>query len=465
MTSFATLLLATATAVSAQTVDRTKPPETPPLAPYKLPAVKVLKLANGLQVKLVEDKRFPLVTLQLAFRAGSRYDPATQTGLAETVAELLTAGTPSRSSRQIAEDLASVGASLNASVQTDPLLISGSVLSDYLPKLIELTADAVRNATFPQDELDLRKQNRAQELRLQRSQADVLARQKVRQVVFGTHPYSRSLPSPESIQSIRRQDLIGFRDRYLVPGNGFLVMVGALPPEAKLLEMLRQHFEKWPAKPVPEAPGGEIPKPARSITLVDRPGSAQSDVLLGHVTPNRLHADYFPLIVGANVLGGGASSRMFMNIREKQGFAYGAYAMNTPYRDAGMLAVNTQVRDEVLEPALQAVFAELDRMIREPVGAQELTNMKNYMNGGFVMSMTSQAGVAAQLANLEINGVPDNYLETYVTRIRSVEPDQIQRVAARYMSPGEASIVIVGDAAKIGKIVEKFGKVTVEKAQ
>jgi predicted Zn-dependent peptidase len=453
------------TASFAQTIDRTKPPETPPLQPYKLPASVESKLPNGLGVVLVEDKRFPLVTLRIAFHAGSRFDPPGRLGIAETVASLLKAGTPTRTARQIAEELAAIGGSLSAGDSPDSLIVSGSVLSENTPKLLDLAADIVRNADFPQNEIDLRKQNRVQELALERSQSSTLASEKLRAVVFGAHPYAHTLPTPEAIQSIRREDLLKFRDSLLTPADATLILVGDLPPQQQALDLIRARFASWPKKPIPPTPGGEFPKPQRSLTLIDRPGSAQVDILIGHITVNRRHPDYFPLLVGTNILGGGASSRMFNNIREKQGFAYDASAHNMPYKDTGLLNVNTQVREEVVEPALKAVFAELDRMTKEPVTAQELTDRKNYINGIFVMQLSSQSGVANQLASLRINDMPNAYLETYVTRVRSVEPDQIEHAAAKYFSPSDAAIVIVGDASKIAKSLEKFGKVTIEKAK
>lgn len=448
-----------------QTIDKTKPPATPPLAPYKLPTVRESKLPNGLAVMMVEDKRLPMVTMRISFSAGSRYDPANQRGLSETVASLLKAGTPKRSSRQLAEDMASLGGSLDAYNTPDALIVSGSALSEFTAKWLEAAADVVRNASFPQDEIDLRKQNRVQELQIERSRSSTLGGEKLREVVFGQHPYAHTLPTPQAIESIKREDLVGFRERLLTPGNATLILVGALPPEKQLMDAVKAQFGTWASKPVPAAPTGEIPKPERSITLVDRPGSAQIDIFAGHVTMNRMQPDYFPLLVGNTILGGGASSRMFMNLREKQGFAYQANSINIPYKDTGYFHTALQVREEVLEPAIKGLFGEMDRMGKEPVTSQELTNVKNYLNGFFVLGLSSQSGVANQLATLKVSGVPLQYLEQYVTKVRSVEPDQIQRVAAKYLTSSDAALVVVGDASKIGKTVEKFGKVTVEKAK
>ena len=169
-------------------------------------------------------------------------------------------------------------------------------------------------------------------------------------------------------------------------------------------------------------------------------------------------------MVGNNVLGGGANSRMFMNIREKEGFAYDAHSQYDTHRDAADFQAVTQVRNDVLEPALKAVLAEMDGMAAKPVPAPELTNVKNYLAGLYLLRMETQDGVANQLSRMKTLGLPNNYLETYVTRVRSVEPDQVLAVAKKYIAPQEAAIVVVGDASKIGDVLKKFGDVTVTKA-
>ncbi|MBL8234173.1 MAG: insulinase family protein [Bryobacterales bacterium] len=463
LTTTLTLIGVLCACSSQPKIDRTKAPDTPPLAPVKLPAPRESKLDNGLGIVMVPDSRLPLVTMRLVFRGGSRLDPQAQPGLAETVASLMKAGTPSRSAQKIAEELAVIGGTLDANATPDAMWVSGSVLAEHTGALLEITADIVRNSNFPQDEIDLRKQNRIQELELQRSQAETLGDEKLHAVVFGSHPLSRTLPTPQSILSIRQQDLLRFREQNITPSNAVLIVVGALP--ANITDMIGSRLGDWPKKDVTPAASAELPKPTRSLTLIDRPGSAQVDILAGHLGVTRTDPDYFPLLVASNILGGGASSRMFVNIREKQGFAYNAGAHHAPYRDTGFFTATTQVREEVLEPAMKSVFAEMDRMAGEPVPAEELSNVKNYLNGTFVMNFASQDGVASQLASNRVNELPPDYLEKYVTRIRSVEPDQIQKAAAKYLSSADASVVIVGDASRIRKTVEKFGKVTVEKAK
>ncbi|MBZ5725068.1 MAG: insulinase family protein [Acidobacteriia bacterium] len=461
---FALCALAAA-GLAAQTVDRTKAPETPAIPDYKLAPVYDTKLPNGLGVVLVEDSRFPLVTARLNFQAGSKFDPKDAPGLAEAVATLLTEGTKTRTARQLSEQTDAIGGSLAGAAGADALTVSGNALSENLARLLELVADVAINATFPQDEVDLYKQNRIQNLLAERAEPSFLAGEKFAEVVYGSSPYAHIAPTEEAIRKLDRTALNGFRDTWLAPNNASLLLIGRLPARADLMKTIAQQFGSWQQKQVPAAPKVEPPAPRRQIVLVDRPGSVQADIHVGRLAPTRVSAEFFPLMVGNNILGGGANSRMFKNIREKEGFAYDAHSEYNTQRDASTFAAVTEVRNEVVEPAMKAVLAELDQMASTQVPAAELTNIKNYMAGGYLLRLETQNGLANQLNNMNTLGLPKNYLETYTAHVRSVEPDQVLAAAKKYMAPGQAAVVVVGDASKIGDALKKFGDVTIEKAK
>jgi zinc protease len=456
---------AAALELAAQTVDRTKPPQTPPIPSYKLPPVYETKLPNGLSIVLVEDSRFPLVTMRLNFQAGSKFDPPDRPGLAEAVASLLNEGTRTRTSRQISEETDAMGGSLTAEAGADSLTIGGSAVSESLPRLLTLLADVTLNATFPQEEVDLYKQNRIQNLHAERSEPSFLAHEKMAQALYGSSPYAHVAPTEQAIGKLDSKVLVGFRDNYLVPNNAALLLIGRLPARAELVKTVTQLFGSWQQRQLPPAPKMDAPAAHRQIILVDRPGSVQADIHIGRSAPTRLSSEYFPLAVGNAVLGTGASSRMFRNIREKEGFAYDAHTEYVTKRDAADLTAVTQVRNEVIEPALHAVFTELENMASAPVPADELTNTKNFLSGIYLIRLETQDGLATQLNMIQTLGLPNNFLETYTTRVRSVEPGQIEEVAKKYIAPDQDAVVVVGDASKIGDAVRKFGEVTVVKAE
>jgi len=458
-------VLALAMNLSAQKIDRTKIPETTPLPSFKLPPVYETTLPNGLGVVLLDDPRFPLVTVRLGFQAGSKFDPKELPGLSEAVGALLTEGTKSRTSRQIAEELAEIGGSLRATSNADTLILYGNALAENTPRLLDLLADVTVSASFPEDELGIYKRRRQQELLAERSEAAFWADEKLAKAIFGEHGYARLNPTPTSIDRLGRAAVTDFHDRHLAPNNGVLILLGSLPPRKETLKLIDDEFRGWKRRELPPVPEAKFPSSARTVTLVDRPGSVQADIRVGRLAVNRADPDYFPLVVANTILGGGASSRMFTTIREEKGYAYDAHSSLQPRRDAGLFTAVTQVRNEVIEEALEAVQVELRRMGDESVSGEELTNVKNYLSGNFVMGLETQNGLASHLATVKLMGLPADYLEKYTTRVRAVEPGQIRAVARKYITPENAGIVVVGDASKIGKSLEKLGKVTVEKAE
>jgi predicted Zn-dependent peptidase len=449
--------------VQGQTMDRTKPPQTPDLPVFKLPPVFETRLPNGLTVLLVEDKRFPMVTARLGFEAGAKFDPAELRGLSETAGALLTEGTTHRTSRQIAEEAASIGGSIHADSSADSMVLAASALSENLPRMLDLMVDVARNASFPEDEVALRKQNRKQELLAQRADAGFLADEKFSEIVFSPHPYSRQDPTPESIDRLNRAALAGFRDRHLVPAKAVLVLLGALPERKQTLDLIQARFGDWAGKETSAAPAAHFPAPAKSITLVDRPGSVQADLRIGRLAVNRIDADYFPLLLANTILGGGASSRIFANVREKMGYAYDVHSAAVPLKDSGTFEVATQVRNEVLVPAIQALLGEMREIATKDVSADELATAKNYLSGVFVIRLETQDGLASQLAATKLLGLPLDYLEKYTARVRAVDAAALRAVAAKYILPDTAAVVAVGDASIIAKQLETFGKVSVVK--
>jgi zinc protease len=395
--------------LSAQNIDRTKPPATPPLPAFRLPPFHEATLPNGLKVVLVEDRRLPLVTVRLGFQAGFKFDPKDLPGLSEAVGALLTEGTKTRTSRQIAEQLAEIGGSLRTASNADTLIVYGSTLAEHIASLIELLADVTLNATFPQEEVQIHKNKRKQELLAERSEAAFWADEKLASAIFGGHPYSRLNPTPESIDCLDGATLADFRERLLAPNNAVLILLGDLPSKEDALGLIEDKVGEWQRRELPAAPFPEFPASSRRVVLVDRPGSVQADIRVGQFAVNRLSADYFPLVVGNTILGGGASSRLFTNIREKQGFAYDAHSIVHPHKDGGLFAVITQVRNEVLGPALEAVEAEMERMAEVSVSADELANVKNHLGGTFVMNLETQNGLASQLSTVKLMGLPFEY--------------------------------------------------------
>src|SRR5213080_132805 len=287
----------------------------PPLAPRPLniPEPAETTMANGLRLIIVEDRRLPLVSFRLAFRSGDASDPANLPGLSDLMSHLLTEGTQTRTSREIAESVERLGATLSAGSSYDFTTVAASALSIYAAEVLELLADVTLRSTFPQNEVDLARENTKQLLIQQRAQPNFLASERMARVIFGTHPYSSISPTEKMLDALTRDDLLSFRVSTFIPNNAELVVIGDFEHDA-LMARIEELFAGWSRGDAQRVQSPALPgRTARTIYLVDRPGSAQSNIVIANEAITRTSPDYFSLLLMHTILGANASSRLFMN--------------------------------------------------------------------------------------------------------------------------------------------------------
>jgi zinc protease len=435
---------------------RRRPPAPLPPRALNLPLPEETTLPNGLRVVVIEQRRLPLVSFRLAFRSGDSSDPSELPGLTDVMADMLVEGTESRTSRQVAEEVARYGATLAAGASSDYMTVSASSLSSYADVVLELLADVTLRPIFPEDELALAKANAQQNLIAQRAQPSFLASEAVASVLFGQHPYAVVAPTPESIEALSRDALVRHHRQLLVPNNAVLLVSGDVE-RAQLLEQVERLFGGWQpgevSKPEFPAPPG---RNERTAYLVDRPGSAQTNILVANASIKRTDPDYFAVLVMHTILGGNASARLFMNLREEKGYTYGAYTQLDARRLAGSFRVTTEVRNEVTGASLKEIFYELERVRSEDVSDKELTDAKTYLTGIFPIRLETQEGLIDQLVQIRMHDLPDDYLLTYRDQIQRVTKQDVRRAAERYVTPDRAAVVVVGDGAQIREQVAPF---------
>jgi zinc protease len=441
---------------------RQQPPAPLRARPIILPKASETTLANGLQVVVVEDSKLPLVSYRLAFRSGDADDPAELPGLTDMMAGLLSEGTESRTSRQIAEEVARIGASLTAGANSDYTTVAASSLADFSDQILELMADVTLHPSFPENEVELTRQNTIESLKQQRAQPSFLATEMVSRVMYGHHPYSVVAPTPESINATSRERLIEFHRSRLVPNNAVLILVGDLKTEPTL-KKIEELFGKWEPRSIS---GEKFPDPPqrqqRSAYIIDRPGSAQSNIVIANLGITRTSPDYFPMLLMHTVLGANASSRLFMNLREEKGYTYGAYSNLDARRSAGTFRATAEVRTPVTGDSLKEFFYELTRIRNERVSDSEMKDAKSYLTGVFPIRLETQEGLIDQFVQIKMFGLPDDYLLTYRDRVQAVTLGQVQEVAERYIRPDKAAIVIVGDGRQIVDQVAPYAGADIE---
>jgi zinc protease len=442
--------------MNPQTEFPKQPPPPLPAGSIKLPTASETILPNGLVVVVVEDSRLPLISYRLAFRTGDAHDPAELPGLMDMMTGLLTEGTESRTSREIADEVARLGATLQAGANSDYTTVAASSLAMFGEHIFELIADVALRPVFPPNELELAKQNTKENLKQQRAQPSFLAGEMVARVMFGEHPYSVTAPTPESVDATTRERVVEFHRSTFVANNAVLFVAGDVQQDA-ILQQVESLFGNWQAGPIA---GDDFPRPprrtSRSAYIIDRPGSAQANIVIANEGLTRTSPDYFPLLVMHTVLGANASSRLFMNLREDKGYTYGAYSSLDARRTGGTFRATAEVRTPVTGDSLKEFFYELNRIRNEPVSEKEIADAKSYLTGVFPLRLETQEGLVDQLVQIKMFGLPENYLEIYRDRIQAVTIEEIQEVAMKYVRPAEAAIVIVGDGAQIADQVEPY---------
>jgi len=437
-------LISAAAVVSAQ-----ERPAVGPEKPFQLSPRVEKTLPNGLRVIVTRQTSVPKVSITLTVLSGYSSDPPDLTGLASLTADLIQEGTKTKNSRQIRREVFGMGGSLSAAASQDYTSVLARGLAEYAPRLLELTADVAMNPTIPEDEVAIIKQQHLQNVAQQKASPQFLSNRTFRKALFGEHPYARTSETEESLNAMDRAKLVAFHRDHYRPNNAFLLIVGAIEPDA-MIAAAEKAFGGWsrgdvaaPAYPAPPALSG------RHLYFVQRPNSIQSSISVGNIVVKRSDPRWFELTLANTIYGGAFNSRIVRNIREEKGYTYSPQSALTAFGDTGFYRFAADVRNEVTGPTLTEVFKEIDKMRASGVEANELQGAKSYLRGIFPIQTASQTGLAATLNNVYVFGLPKDYPETFRSKVAAVTADQVKSASATLLGSENSVIVVVGDWAKV----------------
>ena len=429
----------------------------------KLPKAYETKLSNGLQVIVLENHKLPTFSMQMVVLSGGLADPPDQHGAAQFTASLLREGTKTRSSKQIAEQADSLGATLGAfsSLSSLDSRVQASGLTDNFDQIMELFADIILNPSFLAAEFDKLKTRSLAQLRLQRSNPAFLAQEMFSKVMYGSHPGARVALSADEIQRLTPEVLHKYHSTFYKPNNAIFAIVGDVKP-AEIVAKLEKTFGGWQRGDVPPTsiPSVNETGPAK-IYVVNRASSVQTNLILGSLSVERSDPDYYALDVMNQVVGGGASARLFLNLREDKGYTYGAYSGVSAGKYRGVFRANTEVRTEVTKGSMDELMYELKRIRDEKVPADEFDRAKRTIIGSFAVQLESPQSLLGNIITQKLYGLPTDYWDTYTQKIAAITADDVQRVARKYLDLTRLQVVAVGDANKITDVLKQFGTVEV----
>src|SRR5713101_6235546 len=440
----------------------------PALAPereVRWPKRAKSKLANGLEVILLESHTIPKFHGELYFRSGNAFAASRGTALAEMTATMVRTGTAQHSSREIEELLRGLGADLSVNAGQDNSSISFAGLSDHAEPLLQLMNELAREATFPAAEFERERRQKLEEVKLERTQPGFLASERLRKVLFGEHPYGQVSPSEAQVAAYKREDLQLVYREFYTPENGLLLLVGDFESQ-EMLRTAEKVFGGWTGKKPESKAAAAPPEPrGRRVYLMHFPGAVQTQILAGCHAITRKHLDWVKLGLTNSLYGGAFNSRLVMNIREEKGYTYSPRSGVHALRQHGYFSVSAAVRNEVVAASLTEIFYEMDKLRSLPVPEAELADAQNYLSGVFSMGLATQDGLLSQFSTVALNELPDDYLEAYRGKVRAVTPEDLLATARKYLDSPNMQIVVVGDRAQIEAQAALFGELEIYDAQ
>lgn len=439
----------------AQKVDRSAPPKLPAISKLNLAPIQKFQLSNGVKVVLMEKHEVPLMQLNVMVRAGNVNDPENKVGLASLTLDMMDEGAAGKNSLELSDaiDFLGVRISTNSGVNYSQASLH-SPLSKFNDAL-KILADIVLRPDFPAKELERKKKDRLTSLMQMHDQPIAIAGAAFNQIIFGKeHPYGR-MTNETAIKGFTVDDLKNFYNKYFKASNAVIVAVGDIKKDV-LKEELEKAFGKWQKGEVKDQKVADAPQVVnRVVYIIDKPGAAQSVISIGRIGTSRSTPDYFPITIMNTILGGSFSSRLNQNLREKNGYTYGARSGFAFRESAGSFSAVSSVQTEVTDKALTEFFNELNG-ISQPIPAEDISRGKNYVALGYPGNFQAVQEIAGELSEMVQFNLPESYFDDYVSNMLNVSGDEVQRVAKKYIVTDQMAIIVVGDRAKIEDGIKKL---------
>lgn len=454
------IALANVASLAQQTLDRTKVPTPGPAPVLRVPAWTKAQLANGAALIVSERHNLPLVSFSITFLGGAnQFEPANRRGVAAMTAAMLTEGTKTRTGDQLSDALQLLGTNVNAGVGGEEGSISFLTTTKNFDATLAILSDMMLNSVFPAEALERLRARTLVNLTQAKDQPVVVGSQVFAKILYGdAHPYGQRT-TETSVKAITRDDVVAFQKAYYQPGRAIITVAGDVTP-AKAKASVEKALAAWTKggdKPSFDYP--KLPELQRAkIYLVDKPGAAQSVVNIGLPGPPRNTPDYFALQVLNTILGGQFQSRLNANIREQKGYSYGVSSGFSFGKGPGAFRAGGSIFSAKTDAALIEFMKELKGIVSEkPITDEEIKTAKESLIQGLPQRFGSVSAISNAITSLVVQGLPDDYYQTYAKNVSAVTKEDLLRVAKRYIDLQHLAIVIVGDRASVEGPLKETG--------
>lgn len=435
-------------------IDRSIQPTPGPAPTINIESPYTFTLNNGLTVMVVENHKLPQVSMTLTID-NSPIVEGEKAGVSALTGDLLGTGTANISKDEFNEKVDYLGASIRYGAQS----ASANALSKYFPEILELLADGALNPVFVQEEFDKKKTQLIEGIKSGENDVATIQGRVTDALAYGLdHPYGEFI-SQSTIANVQLNDVINFYQTYFKPEKAYLVIVGDVDRKATK-KLVKQYFSEWKSDTAPQY-NYSAPEDVQytQVNFVDMPNAVQSQIeIVNMIDLNMSDPNYHAALIANHILGGSFSSYLNMNLREKNGFTYGAGSrIHTNTDNASKFTASTSVRNAVTDSAVVEFFKEIKRIRTEQVSPQDLKNAKAKYVGNFVLALENPQTIARYALNIETKGLSKDYYKTYLEKINAVSAEDVQRVAAKYFKADNARVVITGKGSEIASKLEATG--------
>jgi predicted Zn-dependent peptidase len=453
----AALLLLPSAVLGAKKWEKIKTPE---LRPIQVPEVHRQSLANGMQLFLLEDAELPLFRMTLVMKVGDAYAPKDKVGLAGVTAEVLrSGGSVQLGGDQLDELLEGRGASIEASTDNLTTTIRVNVLAEDTQRVLEIVRELLMRPAFPEDKIELALKQYKSVVARRNDDPSQIADREFNKLLWGAnHPFVYQMEY-EHLANISRTDLVAFHQKYYQPTDAFVAVWGDFQRN-EMVNLLNQTLGAWPKKAVQHPKTPDTPEVQKSVNVVVKESVTQSNIRLGHRSIKRDDPDYYPLRLMNEVLSGGIGSRLFNEVRTRQGLAYRVGSgLGADLATAGMFRVVCGTKSETTAQATRACLAEIVRMRDEPITEEELKRAKDALLNSHVFRFANKGAIVNRQMSYVLYGYPANLMDNYTAMVEAVTVADIQRAAGNFLKPENMALLVVGKPDDFDEQLSAFGEV------
>jgi zinc protease len=423
-------------------IDRVNPPHTKPVPDIDLQQAKKYTLDNGIEVYAIAAGFQDLIKVEFLYM-NKLFNPM-QPLRDSTTNRMLQEGTKNYSAAQLADLIDYYGAFLETDENFDFCSINLYTLNKYLGQTLPFIAELTYEPVFPEYELEVYKRNFKQRLTVENEKVASLARRNFSRIIFGENHSYGYFTELKDYDNLKREDLINYHIQKYDPSNCVIIISGMVSDSA--IDLLNKHFGKKTPLHVNGQVNTAVPFVPDAVKkhYYEKEGAIQSAIRIGMPFFNRVHPDYPGMAVVNTLLGGYFGSRLMSNIREEKGYTYGIGSTIVSMKQEGYFFISTEVGSDVTNKALDEIYYEVEQIRNEPVDAEELEMVRNYMLGTFLKSIDGAFQLAERFKSIYLSGLDYSYYRRYLDKVRSIGPDEIQALARTYLNTADFYEVVVG---------------------